>query len=121
MALIDGIWLFNMAKRFYAKHIGHLMAESPSWPPALIFYGIYTFGITFFVISPALKHNTSLQQVFIQGALLGLFGYGTYDFTCQAVLKNWNWTVSLVDVFWGSMMTGLVSALTVYVVNTYLS
>jgi len=41
----------------------------------------------------------------INGALLGLVAYGTYDMTNLATLKNWSVAVSVVDMIWGVALT----------------
>lgn len=113
--LIDGIWLFVMSKRFYSKYIGHLMAENPNLLYAGIFYIIYVFGITLFVLIPAIDNNYSIYKVFLYGALFGLVAYSTYDLTNQATLKNWPLIVTIVDIIWGTLFTGTLSLITFYI------
>lgn len=110
---IDAVWLSTMAKRFYAPNIGHLLAESPKFGPAIAFYALYIFGVVFFVVSPALESGAGLLKVFLSGALLGLVAYGTYDLTNQATLKDWPILVTVVDLLWGSLLTGFVSVIAV--------
>jgi len=119
MALIDGVWLTVMNKAFYRPQLGHLLSKKIDWLAAGLFYPLYVFGILFFVVSPALKNNLSLTQVFITGAVLGLVAYGTYDLTNQATLKNWPAMVTVVDLIWGALITGTVSALTVWIVKSF--
>ena len=45
------------------------------------------------------------------GALLGLVAYGTYDLTNQATLKVWSVNVTIMDMGWGAVVTGLASAI----------
>ena len=45
------------------------------------------------------------------GALLGLVAYGTYDFTNMAVIKDFTWRITLIDLAWGTFLTGIVAAL----------
>jgi len=45
--------------------------------------------------------------------LLGLAVYGTYEFTNYATIKNWDLTVLLLDICWGSIM----GALTLYITD----
>jgi uncharacterized membrane protein len=52
-------------------------------------------------------------EIFLLGALLGLFGYGTYDLTNQATLKEWPTVVTVVDLVWGALLTGVVSIIAV--------
>jgi uncharacterized membrane protein len=47
------------------------------------------------------------RRAALNGALLGLFGYGTYDLTNQATLRHWPWLITLVDLAWGTLLTAL--------------
>jgi uncharacterized membrane protein len=77
-----------------------------------MFYVIYIVAISIFVVLPALQGNFSVGKVFLLGAFLGLTAYATYDLTNQATLKNWPTIVTIIDLIWGAMLTGTVSALT---------
>ncbi|MFC1625890.1 DUF2177 family protein [Patescibacteria group bacterium] len=109
MLTIDAIWLKIMSKAFYTRHIGQLMAATPRLLPAGIFYLIYTFALTFLVVIPALQNNFSLTKTFALGALFGLAAYATYDLTNQATIKNWPTIVTVVDLIWGALLTGVVA------------
>ena len=88
--------------------MGGLLLKEPNWPSAVIFYLGYIIGIVYFVIKPALfdgNHRTVLRD----GALLGLLAYATYDMTNMATLKGWSLTVSMVDMVWGMVITGVSS------------
>lgn len=111
MLAIDAIWLSTMAKTFYAKHIGHLMAEQANLLPAGIFYLIYTTALSVLIVMPAVSAQALYFRVFGMGALFGLSAYATYDLTNQATLKSWPTIVSVVDMFWGALLTGLVAVL----------
>src|SRR5659263_419761 len=113
MLAIDGVWLFTMSKRFYAKRIGSLMGLSPKLIPAIFFYLVYNLGIALLVAVPAVDDGTALFRVFLLGAVLGLVAYGTYDLTNQATLKEWPTLVTLVDLAWGALLTGTVSVISV--------
>lgn len=116
IAIIDSAWLFSMGSR-YKTWLGHLFADSVNFIPAVIFYLIYTFGIMFFVVSPALKQGTSLLNIFLYGALFGLVAYATYDLTNHATLRDWPLHVTLLDMAWGALLTGATSVIVVYITN----
>lgn len=119
MLLLDGLWLGVMVKRFYAPHIGSLMADKPSLPPAILFYVIYIIGLNALVLWPSLQQNTPLLKTACTGALLGFVAYTTYDLTNQATLKNWPWILSAVDMIWGAVLTGSVSGGAVFLVRMF--
>lgn len=113
----DVIWLSTMASRFYKPRLGALMADVPQLFPALIFYLIYVLGVVTFVVKPALKNELGIGSVAMSGALFGLVAYATYDLTNQATLKGWPVLVTVVDLIWGMILTGVVSLIVVVVMR----
>jgi len=113
MLAIDAVWLFTMSKSFYWTHIGSLLADSPRLAPAAVFYLIYALGASILVVVRTVGGGSGYLEVFLLGALLGLFAYGTYDLTNQATLKEWPMIVTVVDLVWGSLLTGVVSMISV--------
>jgi len=105
---IDIVWLGVIAKNFYAKNLEGFLSDQVNWGAALIFYFIFIAGISFFAIYPAVEKN-SLQLAILYGVLFGFFTYSTYDLTNYATLKDWPVKVVLVDIAWGSVLSGLVS------------
>jgi len=107
---LDALWLGVVAKNFYASQLDALMRENVNFVAAGAFYLAYVGGIVYFALTPALADG-SWQKAAINGALLGLLAYGTYDVTNIATLKDWPLTMSLVDVAWGSILTGTSAAM----------
>ena len=103
--VIDFLWLGVVAKRFYAAQLGPLMRTRINWVAAGGFYLAYVAGIVFFAVAPALAAG-SWTTAAINGALLGLLAYGTYDMTNLATIKGWPLAMSLVDMAWGTVLTG---------------
>lgn len=58
-----------------------------------------------FAVAPALKSGHWTAAV-LSGALFGLFAYGTYDLTNYATLWNWGLKLTLIDMAWGTFVTG---------------
>lgn len=113
---IDAIWLGFIAKNLYAKTIGHLLSSSPKYIPALIFYLVYVVGIIIFAVNPALK-SKSPSLALQYGALLGFISYATYDLTNLATLRDWPLKVTIIDIVWGTLLTGSVSLITYFILN----
>lgn len=102
---IDFVWLSKIAKKFYYGRLGDLLLDKPKMGAAVAFYAIYVVGIIIFAVAPALAAQ-SASTALIYGALFGFFAYATYDMTNYATLRNWSLTVSLVDIAWGTVLTG---------------
>ena len=110
--LIDMVWLGVVAKGFYRKHLGALMAPKVVWPAAITFYLFFIAGLVTFVIWPALVADQApLLRPLIFGAFFGLVAYATYDLTNLATLKDWPIVVTVVDLVWGMALGGIVSCL----------
>ena len=105
---IDMLWLGLVARSFYQQNLGFLMAPSPNWFVAIIFYLLFVVGILFFVVVPGLESN-SLKATLLRAALFGLITYATYDLTNLATLKDWPVLLSIVDMAWGTVLSVLVS------------
>jgi len=108
-AAIDSVWLINMAPRLYKPEIGPVMMESGfRLVPAMIFYAIYIGGILYFAVLPGLTEGADAgwARAALQGAVLGFLCYATYDFTNYATLKVWSLKVTVLDLIWGTVLTG---------------
>jgi len=105
---IDMIWLGIVARTFYRKYLGFLLAPSTNWLAAIIFYLLFIVGILVFVVLPGLENN-SLKTTLWRAALFGLITYATYDLTNLATIKDWPIIVSVVDLAWGIVLSVSVS------------
>ena len=102
---IDIIWLAVVARGFYTSQLGDLMADQVRWGIAIGFYAVYVIGIVFFAVRPALASG-DWRTALMFGALFGFFCYATYDLTNMATLRGWPVQMSIVDMIWGTVLTG---------------
>jgi uncharacterized membrane protein len=116
---IDAIWLGIIAKNLYSKTIGHLLSDKPNLLAALIFYLLYCVGIVVFAINPALKEKSWLTALQL-GAFLGCIAYATYDLTNLATLRDWPLQVTVIDIIWGTFLTGSVSLISYLILNKFI-
>lgn len=108
---IDIVWLSVFAKNFYRTQLGSLLTDKINWTAAIIFYLLFIAGLIIFAIAPAVREN-SLQKAILLGGLFGFFAYATYDLTNLATTKNWPFTLSIVDMIWGTVLSATVCSLT---------
>lgn len=111
---IDMVWLLWLGRGFYVSEIGNLLRQSPNFGAAGAFYILYVTGLMIMVIWPAVQAQ-SVQQALVQGALLGLIAYGTYDLTNLAVMKGFTTKIAMIDMLWGTVLTASVAALTTWI------
>lgn len=117
--LIDGVWLTVVARNFYAKYLGYIMTKTPNLAAAGIFYLIYILGMVVLVLGPALQKG-SLMSAILTGALFGLCGYATYDLTNLATIKDWPLLVTIVDLIWGTVLSGAVAGISYLILTKWL-
>jgi len=113
---IDMVWLGLVAKKFYAEQIGFLTKTEVNWTAAIIFYLLFVGGLTWFVVSPALRGG-SWQRALLPGMAFGLITYATYDLTNLATIKDWPLLVTIVDLVWGTFLAGTVSTIAYLVLS----
>lgn len=106
---LDAAWLTLMMGPLYQRVLGPLLADPVNYPAAGAFYVIYALGTWFFAVRPALESG-DWSQALLRGAALGFLAYATYDLTNLATLKAWSLRLSLLDIAWGTVLTGTAAA-----------
>lgn len=105
---IDFAWLGFVARGFYRRHLGYLLADQPNWWAAGVFYLLFVAALNVFVVLPALQAQ-SLWRAILLGALFGLTTYATYDLTNHATVRDWPWIVTAIDLTWGTVLSAAVA------------
>ena len=106
MFVLDLIWLSQLAKPIYARGIGHLMAAEPNLLYAALFYLVFVFGLMWYAIKPNMQTN-NVKSTFLAGSIFGFFIYASYDLTNLALLKDWPLGLSMIDMTWGTLLSGV--------------
>lgn len=109
MFILDLIWLSQIAQPLYQAGIGHLMAAEPKLGFAALFYLVFVLGLMWFAVRPDAA-TKGLKSAFIAGAVFGFFVYASYDLTNLALLKDWPLKLSLIDMSWGTLLSGSCAA-----------
>jgi uncharacterized membrane protein len=106
--LLDLAWITIIASNFYKRNIGELLSESPKLIPAIVFYTVYIAIMFYLIIQPSVMKNNLIEAA-IGGALFGVVGYGTYSVTNYAIIKNWSYCVTVIDIIWGAFISAFAS------------
>lgn len=106
---IDYVWLNYAAANFYRPRLGSILLDTPNIAIAALFYLLYCVVTVVLAVIPA-TNSANIWMAFGFGALLGLAAYGTYDITNLATVKGWSVTVTIVDIVWGMLLTGVSAA-----------
>lgn len=118
--LFDFIW-FYFAGSFFKSEISNIarLTDAGEWDvrylPAALVYLLMSAGLVVFVYPMA----TSVITAFALGALFGLVGYGLYDLTNLATLADWTVRFAIVDILWGTLLCGTVSAALYVIARTW--
>jgi uncharacterized membrane protein len=104
--IIDAGWLSTMGAILYRPTLGDILLTNLRITPAIAFYLLYPIGVVVFAVLPALRSET-LSIAFLLALLFGAIAYGTYDLTNYATLRNWTLTITLVDICYGAVTSGL--------------
>ncbi len=110
--VVDLVWIGFIARTFYQDQLGFILASSPNWIAAIIFYLMFVAGLLFFVVIPGLKNN-GLKESLFRAALFGILTYGTYDLTNLALIEGWPVLVTVVDIIWGMVLSVIVCLVSV--------
>ena len=109
MLILDALWIGLYMAPAYKAALGDLMLPQPRFGSAAAFYLLYGAGVAFLAVAPGLR-AVSWQTAAVQGAVLGLIAYATYDLTNYSILKVWPLGLTLIDIAWGVVLTGAAAA-----------
>ena len=111
LLVIDLFWLLGPGRSFYVSEIGGLLRSQPQLGASLAFYLLYAAGLTYFGVMPSFKASSAALALG-QGALFGLMAYATYDLTNLAVLNGFTLRIALIDMAWGTVLSGVTAWIT---------
>jgi uncharacterized membrane protein len=106
---LDVAWLMTMGGKLYRETLGDILLADIRFAPAIVFYFLYPAGLVIFGVAPALREGSTFHAL-LMGGLFGLFAYATYELTNYATLRNWTLQITVIDVLYGLIASGAVSA-----------
>lgn len=112
--VLDSLWLGWAGANLYRPIIGEIMADQIRIGAAATFYVLYIAGMVWFAIRPGLESG-KVKTALLNGVLLGMLCYATFDLTSQAVFKVWATKVTILDIIWGGFATGTASAVATWI------
>jgi uncharacterized membrane protein len=107
--LLDACFLTLVGPGLYRPALNAILGDGVRIVPAILFYAVYVAGLTRFCVAPA--WGARWTKALWAGLFLGLVAYGTYDLTCQAVMRVWSWRITLVDLAWGACASAAAATL----------
>jgi uncharacterized membrane protein len=115
---IDALWLSVMGPLLYRPTLGDILLAELRIGPAIAFYLVYPLGLLVLAVLPALKSG-SLVAAIGSGIVLGAVCYATYDLTNFATLRNWTLQLTLLDITYGAIVSGLAAAVAFWAARAF--
>lgn len=106
MGVLDVPMIKYVISPTLSRYAGELVAKRPD----ILAAGIFYVGYVALVIFLSQRGANDIKDVAVNGAILGLFAYGTYELTNKAVLEGWPWQMVALDVLWGTILTSAVAS-----------
>ncbi|MGC8203248.1 DUF2177 family protein [Aliiroseovarius sp. PTFE2010] len=116
---LDAVMLKNVLRPIFETHLGDQLAEDFRLGPAAVFYLFYVGGLVALISLPVLRGDGTSEALW-KGALVGAMAYGTYEFTSYAVMARWSVQMVMIDVAWGTVLTGVSAAAGVWITRAVL-
>lgn len=101
---LDALWISLVALKMFQGAIGVIMRPVPLIAPAALFYVIYIAGLMRLAVMPALRER-SAKSAAVNGAILGLTAYATFDLTNLTIVQGWTPMLAAVDMAWGTAVS----------------
>jgi uncharacterized membrane protein len=113
---IDAVWLSTMGPLLYRPALGDILAPALRIAPAIAFYLTYPIGVVVFAVLPALRAQTPLTAAGL-ALLFGALAYATYDLTNYATLRNWTLQITVLDIVYGALASGIAATVAYFAVR----
>jgi uncharacterized membrane protein len=101
----DAFMIPLVMRPLFQSALGNQMLETLRLGPAALFYGIHVGGLAYFAGLPATRGGTAMEAL-ANGAVLGLVAYSCYEMTSWTIMRDWHGTLVLVDIVWGTVLSG---------------
>ncbi len=104
LAVLDSVWIGFVALGHFQEALGSTLRSEPNLYAAVAFYLVYAGGLVFLAVRPALSAS-SHGVALINGAVVGLTAYATYDLTSLAIINGYTPGLALLDMAWGTVLS----------------
>jgi uncharacterized membrane protein len=101
----DAFMIPLVMRPLFQSALGPQMLDTLRLGPAAMFYLIHIGGIVYFAGLSATRGGGTMAA-FMNGAILGFVAYSCYEMTSWTIMRDWNGTLVLVDLAWGTVLSG---------------
>lgn len=125
--ILDLPVILYLNKNMYEKQFNRINKQDiksgyHTWFSGIFAYLLLALGIYFFIVYPELNNNNNpvYTNILIKSMFLGLVIYGVYNGTNMATINEWGLTEFAVDTTWGTILSGIIGTLSVYIIKSKL-
>ena len=106
LLILDYLWLTTYMSPRYKTMIKTIQGTEmkTNMVYVVLSYFLMVVGLNHFVLPNIDFKNVNVKDCLKYGFLFGIVLYGVYDFTCAAVIQNWDIKLALVDILWGGIV-----------------
>jgi uncharacterized membrane protein len=101
----DAFMIPLVMRPLFQSALGSQMLETLRLGPAVLFYLIHIGGLVWFAGRPAAAGGTPAVGL-ANGAILGFVAYSCYEMTSWTIMRDWHSNLVMVDVVWGTVLSG---------------
>jgi uncharacterized membrane protein len=101
----DAVMIPLVMRPLFKAALGAQMLDTLRLGPAALFYIIHIGGLVYFAGRAFLRGGTAAGAA-LNGAVLGLVTYSCYEMTSFTIMRDWNTTLVIVDMAWGTVISG---------------
>jgi uncharacterized membrane protein len=101
----DAFMIPLVMRPLFQAALGNQMLDTLRLGPAALFYLVHIGGLVYFAGLPVLRGGGA-TAAFVNGAVLGLVAYSCYEMTSWTIMRDWNSSLVLVDIAWGTVLSG---------------
>lgn len=120
LLVADAFMIPIVMRPLFQSALGKTMLSELRFFPALMFYLIHIAGIIWFAGRPA-KSGAAISITFLNGAALGFVAYSCYEMTSWTIMRDWHVGLVIVDIGWGTMISGISACVGVIVARRWSS
>ena len=119
--VLDMLWINFVAVGLYKNHLSDFLLRSPAGAiqPNFLASGLFYVVAVSCLYLLAIRPAASIKDALFVGCVAGLFAYGTYALTGQALFKNWRWIMTVLDILWGVSLCGATACIGYYVKTNF--
>jgi uncharacterized membrane protein len=104
--VLDATWLMLVAVPMFQSQLGAILRSEPMLGAAIALYPVYSIGLVTLAVRPAIAAR-SMWTAAVNGAVLGVTAYATFDLTNLAVIKGWTIGLAAIDIAWGVIVSAI--------------